>query len=164
MNLTHCLRCKKSTAVGDAGVCTSCEKFRVGVKQCDLQPCILCGKGICHSNQIACTRIRVSRMLVNIRAVEQQHGLELMLGGAAPLAMAMGPDRDMLVPVHDEETVLVCDRCSIDQMRLCELHELIEKRTRDHEEADAKAAAESVADPHSPTQSEVSAARAGGGS
>lgn len=65
-----------------------------------------------HDRQLACTRVRVTRMFPNLRAIQRQHGLELMIGNAA-IANVMGENSDLLVPIHAEETLLVCDDCAI---------------------------------------------------
>lgn len=91
-----------------------------GIKQSELTPCGFCGKGVCHSNQIASARIRYTRLLVNFRAVQRQTGLEMMIG---PLATVMGPDEDMLKEIAPERTFLICDDCAM-RRYVCELMEI----------------------------------------
>lgn len=93
-----------------------------GVKFDQIQPCVFCGRGICAGGQIACTRIRVTRLCTDPGAVRRQHGLELMIGSPA-IAHAMGPQEEMLKAVGEECSVLVCDRCSMDRC-VFELHEI----------------------------------------
>lgn len=93
-----------------------------GVRQSEIRPCCMCGLGVAHSNQICCTRVQVTRLVVNVPAVQRQHGLELMLGGAAPLAAVMGPDEEMLKALGPAATLFICDRCAM-QMRVAELWE-----------------------------------------
>lgn len=83
------------------------------MKHKDLKPCCVCGKGVCHDQQPLSTRIKVTRMVVNIPAVQRQTGLEMMLGGNATIANAMGPDEDMLVPLDKEADLLICDQCAM---------------------------------------------------
>lgn len=83
------------------------------MKQKALRPCCVCGKGVCHSQQLLSTRLNVTRMCVNIPAVQRQTGLEMMLGGNAVIAHAIGPDEDMLVPLGAEADLLICDQCAM---------------------------------------------------
>lgn len=56
-------------------------------------------------------RVKMQRFGVDLRAVQEQHGLEMMLGNAA-LASIMGPDRDIATPITEEFTVLLCENCA----------------------------------------------------
>lgn len=102
----------------------------IGVKQIDISPCAACGKGLMHDNQILCTRIVVTRLAANLRAIERQAGLEMMLGGNVEIAHVMGEQADMLVPLDEEATVFLCDSCARHR-RVCELHELAENPAPD---------------------------------
>lgn len=83
-----------------------------GMRQSELKPCCVCRKGVAHGQQWLSTRVRITRMGVNIGAVQWQAGLEMMLGGCAALATVMGADEEMLSAMSDEVTVLVCDECA----------------------------------------------------
>lgn len=80
------------------------------MKQSELQPCAICGKGVCHAGDPCCMRLDVTRMVTNVGAVQRQTGLEMMLGNAA-LAAVMGTDEDMLVALGKPVTLLICDKC-----------------------------------------------------
>lgn len=81
------------------------------MKRADIKPCAVCGKGVLHDRQIAPMRVSLQRFVADHRAIEQQAGLEMMLGSPA-IAAAMGPDRDLFLPVEENRTVLLCERCA----------------------------------------------------
>jgi hypothetical protein len=58
--------------------------------------------------------IRIERYVLNLRAIQQQHGLELMLGNPT-LAHAMGPDRDIANRVERKKAKIVCMACAMDK-------------------------------------------------
>jgi hypothetical protein len=93
-----------------------------GIKQRDLKPCAFCGKGVGNGNNICCLRVKVTRLMINVGAVQRQTGLEMMLGSPA-LAAVMGTDEDVLKPLGDEVDALICDNCAMDR-RVCQLAEL----------------------------------------
>ena len=66
-----------------------------------------------HSNQLTFFRVTLEHMVVNVRAVQRQAGLEMMIGGHAALAFHMGPQEDMAQRVGDADVFLVCQECSI---------------------------------------------------
>lgn len=84
-----------------------------GLKQTDLTPCGLCGKGVIHTGNPMFYRVSVQSFFTDVRAVQRQHGLEMSMGGAAPLAQIMGPNEDMAVPVHEPTTALICMECAL---------------------------------------------------
>ena len=81
------------------------------MKQTDIKPCIGCGQGVMHDNQLVFYRIEIDRMVADIGAIQRQHGLEMSMGAAAPLASIMGPDEDVAKSFAKHE-VLVCNECS----------------------------------------------------
>jgi hypothetical protein len=83
------------------------------VKQKDIKPCAVCGKGVMHSGQFLSTSVRVTRLAADLTAIQRQQGLEMMLGGSVVLASAMGQDADLLKPLGKEESLLVCDQCAM---------------------------------------------------
>ncbi len=83
------------------------------MKQRDIKPCLLCGKGVMHSNQLTFYRLRVEHMVCNLPAIRRQAGLEMMMGGNALIANVMGPDEDMAKPVCEPETIVVCQECGM---------------------------------------------------
>ena len=80
------------------------------MKRSEIKPCAVCGKGVMHDNQILFLSLKISRLGMNIRAIEQQHGLELMLGSPT-LAQVMGPDKDLAIEIVSVE-ILLCDTCA----------------------------------------------------
>ena len=92
------------------------------MKQSDFKPCVGCGKGVFHDRNFVFYRLRVAYLVADVSAIQRQHGMELMMGAAAPLAQIMGPNEDLAATV-DEGDVLVCLECAT---RKC-LAELWEK-------------------------------------
>ncbi len=82
------------------------------MKQTEIENCVLCNKGVAHSRQITFYKITLSRLVLNIGAIQRQTGLEMMLGGHAGLANVMGPDEDMAEVLNTQEA-LVCDECAL---------------------------------------------------
>jgi hypothetical protein len=80
------------------------------MKQTDLKPCVCCGKGVMHDNNIAFFRVQVDHMIVNLRAVQRQAGLEMMLQGNAALAYHMGPQDDIALQATTSRAI-VCQDC-----------------------------------------------------
>lgn len=79
-----------------------------------------------HSRQITFTRVTIERYVVDVGAVQRQHGLEMMMGGAAFLAQTMGPNEDLAKEVGSK-TLFVCDRCGIERkMAVLEMNEFEE--------------------------------------
>lgn len=102
------------------------------MKQTDLQPCIGCGKGVMHSNQMTFYQVRLGYRVINLPAVQRQAGLEMMLGGHAAIAHAMGQDEDMALPLGEDHEVIVCMECAI-------RHPLMVLSDHANERADAEA-------------------------
>jgi hypothetical protein len=82
------------------------------MKHKDFTPCHLCGKGVMHAGHPLFLRISIDRMGVNRKAVEQAHGLELMMGGNALLANVMGPNEDLATVIDGKHDMLVCSTCA----------------------------------------------------
>jgi hypothetical protein len=57
-------------------------------------------------------RVRVEQFILDIAAIQRQQGLEMAMGGAAPLASIMGPDEDLATGMG-EHTALICGECGI---------------------------------------------------
>lgn len=64
-----------------------------------------------HSGQPWFYRATVSQMVVNLRAVQRQHGLEMMVGNAA-LARVFSPNEDV-AQAASTTTILVCADCAL---------------------------------------------------
>jgi len=84
-----------------------------GLKQRDLKACAICGQGLMHNNQPHFYQLSVSQYVIDMRAVGRQHGLEMMLGDAAALAQALGPDDDMAKRVAHCPDLNVCADCAL---------------------------------------------------
>lgn len=82
------------------------------LKHTDLQPCVMCGQGLMHDRQMTFYQLDLAYMLCNLPAIQRQAGLEMMLGGHAKLANAMGPNADLALIVSRGQA-LVCLACSM---------------------------------------------------
>jgi hypothetical protein len=82
-------------------------------KQTDIRNCAACDRGLMHAgNPLGMFwRLRFDRLMIDRNAVSRQHGLELMMGGAAPLAHVMGPQEDMAQPVGGPYDAMICEEC-----------------------------------------------------
>lgn len=84
-----------------------------GLKRRDIKPCALCGQGVMHDGQITFYRLTLDRYVVDMRAIERQHGLELYMGSPA-IAHVMGPDEDLAKRLPEGVgPVLVCQSCAM---------------------------------------------------
>lgn len=84
------------------------------MKQIDFSPCCRCGRGVMHAGMPLFFRITIERMGIDARAVQRQAGLEMMLGGHAAIAHAMGPNDDIGLPIGDAGKGLICHGCAMD--------------------------------------------------
>ena len=104
-----------------------------GLKQEDLRPCGLCGKGLMNSGIPLCYRITIDRLGFDANAIREQAGLEMMLGNAA-IAHVMGTHADMAKPITDQYTALICEKCG-SHKQVC-MGELMERISPDEDEAE----------------------------
>ena len=81
------------------------------MKQSEIKPCQLCGEGVLHSQGATFMRVSATYLVADFGAIRQQHGLEMSMGAAAPLAAIMGPDRDMAKPLSSVSDAFVCLHC-----------------------------------------------------
>lgn len=109
------------------------------IKQTGFTKCIKCGKGMAHAGIPLFYRITVEPMGIDHRAVQRQHGLEMMMAGAAKLAHIMGPDDDMGLPIGPALTGLICHLCAHDFDAT--FGELIEALSRANEKQEADSGA-----------------------
>lgn len=82
------------------------------LKQSDLEKCILCDKGVMHSGDPVFYRISMQQFVVDIPAVQRQHGLEQFFHQAPALAGVMGPNDDMAKASSEPQTGLLCASCA----------------------------------------------------
>lgn len=87
-----------------------------GFKQSELQPCLVCGKGMAHSNDLDFYRVTLERFFLDYGAVRRQVGLEMSMGAAAVLASIMGPDEDIAKEPSPHASFLICGPCSMKEM------------------------------------------------
>jgi hypothetical protein len=109
------------------------------MKQTEIKPCVSCGLGIGHDQQIAFFRAHIEHMVLDLNAISRQVGLELMLHGNAALAFHMGPQDDIAKCVS-ECSGLICQECwltkpaaAIWEAMIAADKELRERKEREHE-------------------------------
>ena len=102
-----------------------------GVKQSEIQKCAGCGKGVMHTGTPVFYTASIKYLCLDAGAVQQQAGLEMMMGAAAPLAQVMGPNKD-IAKVMSTVNVWVCMECAV-KMSLGELMELASRDEPDPE-------------------------------
>lgn len=98
----------------------------------DFRPCVLCGKGVAHTGLPLFFRVKIERMGIDGRAIQQTHGMEQFMGGHVALARVFH-DPEIAKPIT-EVTGLVCEECAMVSHPLAMLSESA------HEKADAEAA------------------------
>ena len=84
--------------------------------------CSLCKKKVLESGLPFFYRLRIERFGVDVNAVKRQTGLTMMLGGHAGLALAMGTDEEMAIPLMDALVLVVCVTCSVAMEPCCVAH------------------------------------------
>ena len=95
------------------------------MKRRDLQPCVVCKKGLAHNRGLTFYRVKIDHMVFDVAALGRLHALESLFGGGsggAALAEAMGPDEDLAQEITSTGTVLVCQDCGIETL----LHAVLE--------------------------------------
>ena len=81
-----------------------------GMKQGEFQKCAICHEGVANKG-ITFYRVRMERFILDPRAIQRQHGLEMMLG-SPELAFHMGPQDDIAKRIDDPHVFLVCENCA----------------------------------------------------
>jgi hypothetical protein len=83
-----------------------------GLKEKELrQNCMKCGKGIFHISPLSpIFKISFQPFIANHQAIQRQAGLGMMLNPA--LAMVMGTNEDLAIPMEDKKTGLLCTECA----------------------------------------------------
>lgn len=74
--------------------------------------CSICKRPVMHTCLPLFWTLRVVRYGIDIAAVNRQTALATLLGGSAQLAMAIGPDEDMALPILTA-TVVLCEQCML---------------------------------------------------
>lgn len=106
----------------------------IGVKQRDLQPCRLCGRGVMHAGSVTFHRVTIERFVVNLPAVRRQAGLEAMMCSAGDpfgvaVAQVLGPNEDMARTLPElRQQAWICGPCAVAfDSNLFDLAERIER-------------------------------------
>ena len=92
------------------------------MKQTEIKPCAACGKGVMHAGAPQFYQVTVQPYLVNVPAIQRQHGLEQMLGNAT-IAFHMGTQEDIAQPVGEPVVMLLCQYCAITEQSIAGLLE-----------------------------------------
>ena len=79
------------------------------MKRDSIKPCIACGKGIAHDNNLVFFQVKITQLIIDTRAIQRITGLEAMLDSPA-LAQIMGSDEDLATKVGEQEA-FVCMSC-----------------------------------------------------
>jgi hypothetical protein len=72
--------------------------------------CNLCGNKVGATGLPLFWRVTVERFGMDMRAMQRQTGLAMMVGHAG-IAQMMGPDEDMAKPMMDPAVITVCENC-----------------------------------------------------
>jgi hypothetical protein len=89
-----------------------------------LAVCSSCGRKIGESGLPLFWRVTIERFGLELRELERQQGLALMLGGNGLLARVMGPDADLARPLMDPVTLSICEPCGTSSTMVAALAEL----------------------------------------
>lgn len=81
------------------------------MKREDLKNCAVCDQGLMTNGDMTFYKISFQRFVVDMIAVRELAGLEMMLGSPA-LASVMGPNRDIAKELGGDASVLVCETCA----------------------------------------------------
>lgn len=84
----------------------------MGIKQSRIRKCGMCGRGIMECGSQIFYIVEVKQCILDLRAIARQNGLEMMLGGNAAIANAMGPNEDLAKEMFAEEK-WICFDCSL---------------------------------------------------
>lgn len=98
------------------------------MKQTEIKPCAACGKGVMHAGAPQFYQVTVQPHLVNVPAIQRQHGLEQMLGGNATIAFHMGTQEELAVPFGEPVVMFLCQDCGITEQSIAGLLETEERK------------------------------------
>lgn len=101
------------------------------MKQSEIRNCFVCDKGIAHDNQMVFFKISLDYMILNLRNIQRQSGLEQMIGNPQ-IAAVMGPDLDMAASINRVDA-LICLHCSMSQTSIWQLFEKAGEDTHEKE-------------------------------
>lgn len=78
----------------------------------DMSVCGICKKKIGASGVPMFFRVTIEQYVLDVRAVQRQNALGIMIG--APLAQVMGPDEDLAKKTHGVK-IPVCFKCGTEK-------------------------------------------------
>lgn len=88
----------------------------------EVAKCIGCGKAFGHTGLPLFWRVTIERYGVDMKAINRQQGLTMMLGGNALLAQVMGADEEMATCLSSQKVTL-CEECAMKEHNLFVLSE-----------------------------------------
>ena len=110
------------------------ETMSAGIKRADITNCVVCEKGLMHDGNLQFYRVKISSYIADARAIQQQAGLEQMMGDPT-LAQIMGPDKDLAKEVYSHEA-LICFDCAAES-RVLSLLETMSEKQQEKEDAES---------------------------
>lgn len=108
----------------------------------EIEPCILCGKGIGHAGGVSFYEISIGQVIVDFASIRTQVGMEMIVGDPG-IASILSPTTRIGARMPPNR-MIVCDSCFYDPENLL-MPLLLEKaisRAAEQEEAGAEAEAE----------------------
>ena len=87
------------------------------MKQREITKCLCCDKGIANGGNAFFYRLEIEQFVLDFPAIQRAAGLEMAMGGAAPLAAIMGPDEDIAHGMG-ERTMMICGSCALNKLPL----------------------------------------------
>lgn len=87
----------------------------------EVAKCIGCGKAFGHTGLPLFWRVTIERYGVDMKAINRQQGLTMMLGGNALLAQVMGADE--MATCLSSQKVTLCEECAMKEHNLFVLSE-----------------------------------------
>lgn len=78
----------------------------------EIEPCAMCGKGVMHTGAPFFYEVEVTQCMADMNSIQRQHGLEVMMGGNAPLAAALAPSTTVAHRLPTQR-LLVCSECAL---------------------------------------------------
>ncbi|MEC7763348.1 MAG: hypothetical protein VX874_15710 [Pseudomonadota bacterium] len=83
----------------------------MGFGRDDIKPCHFCGEGM-GAKGVHFYRVKIEQMVLDLRAIQREHGLEQMMGGNVAIAQALSPEAEFAQSMSENE-VLICADCAI---------------------------------------------------
>lgn len=80
----------------------------------ELEKCFGCGKGVLHGGDLHFYEVTVSQCIADIKSIQQQHGLEVMMGAAGVLAPVFAPSTNVAHRLPGKRRLL-CASCGMRQ-------------------------------------------------